>query len=289
MAYLFLLLLLASLVLLVIGLFNPAKVLFGSKINPTRINIAALYTCAAAISLGLMVAVLPEEEEEEEKKESVPTTPVVTVKSQSDTAHNEVPANPAASWVSAITLSLPLHGSDYSFPATIQDLQTQTVKNVFTIRKEAYAPLEKEDGVKISFTVTITNPYDKDLVFPFDTDFYLGHPENAAFTNNTQRKSGCSCDANHYCKIYTAAGKLLDKGKFDRSCSNRFDPCIPFAPYESKTFTIRFSDPVRAGTKNVWLHGFNLQKDPDKRYRQDKGWFLNLEEQKFSSRDTTIR
>lgn len=252
-------------------------------------NVAALYSCTAVISLGLMIAVLPDEEKENKATTVSTNAPTPIAEKLTASPVSAEPTKPIELWSSITTLNIPMPGSDYSFPVTLQDLQTKLVKNVFTTRKEAYAPLEKEDGVKISFTVTITNPYDKNLVFPFETSFYLGHPENANFTSPTQRNGGCRCDANHYNKIYTADGKLLDERKFDKSCNSLSLPCIPFGPHETKSFIVRFNDPVRISAKNVWLHGLGLQKNPNKRSREDKGWFLNIEERKFSSRDTTIR
>src|ERR1700742_2841719 len=128
MEYFFLILFLASLVFLVIGLFNPQKSMFWNPLEATRKKTAILYGCSALLSFGLMAAVLPEVETPAENAGET----VITAKKESETKKipDTASTTPPAQWTSSIELTEKLPGSDYAFPVTIENLQTKRVKGV---------------------------------------------------------------------------------------------------------------------------------------------------------------
>lgn len=275
---------LAAIILLVIGLFNPSKAMFWVKTPVTRKKAATFYGWITLLSLILFVTALPEDPKTVETSMATETT------TAPDTAKISapVPATFTKNWQPSISMEMELPGSDYKFPVVIEIIKTSRSRNAFKTRKEKYGPLENEDGLLLSFSFTITNPYDKELAFPLDATFYLAHPDDSAFIENTQRIGACYCNANHYSEILTSSGIALDKMNLERGCSGGIYPCIPFGPNESKTFKVRFKDPVRSSVKNIWLHGLGRSEWVGKKRKEDRGWFLDLDQLQLSQ-ETFIR
>jgi hypothetical protein len=78
--------------------------------------------------------------------------------------------------------------SDYKYLAEISEIQTEIIKNAITVKEDKYSVEKKIDGYRISLTLSIKNPYKKEMIVPFYDDIFITSENNKSFSNSKDFK-----------------------------------------------------------------------------------------------------
>ena len=66
-----------------------------------------------------------------------------------------------------------LFDGEYAYDVTVKDIILTPVKDAFEVTKEKYGVPEKVDGLKLTFSFDITNPYNREMQMPFPEYFEI--------------------------------------------------------------------------------------------------------------------
>lgn len=171
--------------------------------------------------------------------------------------------------------------SDYSYKVKITGIDTKSVKDAFTTKADDYSVPEKVDGYLLGITFSMTNPYDKEMMAPVPSYYYITSGNDEWFSASTTRHKDCHCDIDNSTKVTNDAGKELyeiAEGKCGYS-----DYCIRFQPKETKNFKINFTDPIISRVKTIAFWGFDRKwKNPDYTRDQDCGLMLDIDKKEIT-------
>ena len=75
----------------------------------------------------------------------------------------------------------PLLNSDYVFQIEINGIDTKVKRDAFTHQDDQYSPKQKVDGYILKVKYKMTNPYDKVIMAPVPTYYYIGRLDKKYF------------------------------------------------------------------------------------------------------------
>jgi hypothetical protein len=167
--------------------------------------------------------------------------------------------------------------SDYKYLAEISEIQTEIIKNAITVKEDKYSVEKKIDGYRISLTLSIKNPYKKEMIVPFYDDIFITSENNKSFSNSKDFKK-------RFGEIIKPRIVYKENNK---SIINYEDckggiACIHYKPLETKQFKLFFDNEVEIDVKNVVFLGFDLTHDDESNSGySEKGLIINIDQKKI--------
>ena len=275
MAYVFTLLLLVFIILLIIGFINPQRSLFWYPGDRTKKNSLRIYSIASVITIVLLVITIPALPEE--KKETATVKETVVAPSVGDTT---LKTDGPFSATAVCDYKLP--GSNYTFRIIVGGIKTDPLKDVFNIKPDEYSPAEKKDGYELSFTYSITNPYEKELICPLPTSFYIAAANKKFFSNSVTWSTACECDVNRSTTIKPDDGRGMENLSDPGECGIYSQYCVAIKAGETRMFNVKFDDPIIASQKTLLLWGFSRSEKTNRKIPYDKCWIVDIDRKEFT-------
>lgn len=177
---------------------------------------------------------------------------------------------------SSFEITLP--DSNYKYFIEISEIQTELVKNAITYKEDKYSVTKKKDGYRLSLTLSIKNPYEKEMIVPFYDDIYITSENNESFSNSKDFKK-------RFGEIIKPRIVYKDNEKsiinYDDNCNGGI-ACIHYKPMETKQFKLYFENEIEIDVKNVVFFGFNLthNEESNSGYKE-KGLIINIDQKKI--------
>ncbi len=153
--------------------------------------------------------------------------------------------------------SYPLLNSSYVFQIEISGIETEVKKDAFVHQEDQYSPKQKVDGYILKVKFRMTNPYDKVIMAPVPTYYYIGTLDKKYFSASTTFHRDCQCDIDNSTDLTDLKGTGI-YSLSDGRCGYD-DPCVKFEPKETKEFVITFTDPVYNDVRQLIFSGFHRQ------------------------------
>ena len=178
-----------------------------------------------------------------------------TKKSESTNVSEPTPRKEEPRDYSEIDYKLPR--TDYLYKVKIVDFQTVLVKDAFTMKAGEYAIPTKENGYLLSIKYTMLNPYSTEMMAPVPIDYWISSSGGQFFSSSTFGSRYCNCEIDSQTALTTEDGVDLSKLSEER-CGN-FDYCVKFKPNETKTFIVKFDNPIYWKVKELMFHSFGLE------------------------------
>lgn len=163
--------------------------------------------------------------------------------------------------------------SDFAYDIKITDINFKSVPKVFEITKEKYGITKNEDGLLLSISFDITNPYDREMNTPFPNYFEITAPEFESLDNFIYSKS-CRCHINNSFSITDNNKKPLSEFSKYTDASIGRQLLVNFKAKETKHLIINFEEPFPKTINVVTLIGFN------KHFRVEKDYYNLTDEEK---------
>lgn len=151
----------------------------------------------------------------------------------------------------------PLLNSDYVFQIEINGIDTKVKRDAFTHQDDQYSPKQKVDGYILKVKYKMTNPYDKVIMAPVPTYFYIGRLDKKYFSASTTYNRECQCDIDNSTDLTDTKGKGI-YSLSDGRCGYD-DPCIKFEAKESKEFIVTFTEPIYKDINQLIFSSFHRQ------------------------------
>ena len=151
--------------------------------------------------------------------------------------------------------------SKYVYTVKINEITTEIVKNAFTIKEDKYSVGTKKDGYTLSLSISITNPYDKEMNnIPFPENNFITSTNKEHFTeiSSYKKRIGEIIEP----KITDDKNKKL-KSKVNSDCPG-YSLCLNFMPKETKNFKLYFESPILPNIKTLTLVGYRLKIEYEK-------------------------
>jgi len=182
-------------------------------------------------------------------KQAIDTTIIQeNIVAQDTTSQNTIPTDYSK-------FSYPLLNSDYVFQIEISGIETEIKKDAFTHQDDQYSSKEKVDGYILKIRYKMTNPYDKVMMAPVPTYYYVGTLDRTYFSASTTYDRDCQCDIDNSIDFTDTKGENI-YSLSDGKCGYD-EPCVRFEPNETKEFIVTFTDPIYSGVKQLIFAGFH--------------------------------
>lgn len=172
-----------------------------------------------------------------------------------------------------------LPDSKYVYNVKINEISTEIVKNAFTVKEDKYSVGTKKDGYNLSLSISITNPYDKEMNnIPFPENTCITSTNKEYFTNKSTYKKRIGDRIEP--KITDEKNKTI-KSKTYADCPGYY-LCLNFKPKETKTFKLKFESPILESVKNLTLVGYrlNIEYEKDELFLDKMGLIIDIDKKK---------
>ena len=150
--------------------------------------------------------------------------------------------------------------SEYKYSIKITSIETEMIKNAFSIKEDKYSIETKKDGYKLALNISITNPYDKEMQnIPFPYSFCITSKNQEFFSNNSIRikKIGNTIIPN-IIDDKKRKIKLIHSREYVQDIVS-----LNFKPNEIKNFKLEYESPILIEIKNLILVDFELKENAD--------------------------
>lgn len=172
--------------------------------------------------------------------------------------------------------------SDLAYDIKITNINFKSLPNSFEFTKEKYGVAEKEDGLLLSISFDITNPYDKEMNTPFPEYFEITAPEFKGLHNFIYSKS-CHCYLSNSFIITDDKKRPLNEFSKYTDASIGRQLLVNFKANETRHIVINFQEPFPSKVKELILIGFN------KHFREEKDFnSLNDDEKQIYLADKNL-
>lgn len=172
-----------------------------------------------------------------------------------------------------------LPDSKYVYNVKINEISTEIVKNAFTIKEDKYSVGTEKDGYNLTLSISITNPYDKEMnniPFPENTCITSTNKEHFTENGSYKKKIGEIIEP----KITDDKNKKI-KSKINIDCPG-YKLCLNFMPKETKNFKLNFESPILPNIKTLTLIGYrlNIEYEKDELFLDKMGIIIDIDKKK---------
>jgi hypothetical protein len=175
--------------------------------------------------------------------------------------------------------SYSLLNSNYVFQIEISGIETKIKKEAFVHKEDQYSPKVKVDGYILKVKYKMTNPYDKVIMVPVPTYYYIGTLNKKYFSAFTTYSRDCQCDIDNSTDLTDIKSKSIFSLS-DGLCGYN-DPCVKFEAKETKEFVVTFTNPIYKDATQLIFSSFHRQKQNSNSTRQlDIVLLLDIEKKK---------
>lgn len=169
--------------------------------------------------------------------------------------------------------------SDYHFEVSFLGIETETVANAFTSKKDEYSVPQDVDGYKLIIKFQMRNPYDKEMMASVPKYHYITSANKEYFSGSTTYSRSCGCEIDNSARVTDNKGKGIIfqvKGK----CGYSGDYCIRFGPNETKEFHVSFRDPIIETVRQIVYVSFHRSWKGKTGNSRDLGWLIDIDQNK---------
>lgn len=146
--------------------------------------------------------------------------------------------------------------SNYTYKIKIVGIETILVEDAFTTKADEYSIPTKESGYLLSIKYTMTNPYEKEMMALVPEYYWISSNNGQFFTASTASHRDCQCEIDNQTTNTNEKGMELSK-LTEGSCGYGY--CLKFMSKETKTFIIKFDDPIYWKVNEIMFHSFGLK------------------------------
>jgi len=169
--------------------------------------------------------------------------------------------------------------SEYKYSIKITGIETESIKNAFSIKEDKYSVETKKDGYKLSLNISITNLYNKEMQnIPFPNSFCITSQNQEFFSNNTiRRKRIGDIIVPIIFDEKQPKLKLINSRDYDQDIVS-----LNFKPNETKNFMLEYESPILNEVKKLILVDFKLKENNINEMENEiKGLIIDTENKKI--------
>lgn len=169
--------------------------------------------------------------------------------------------------------------SKYVYDVKINEISTEIVKNAFTIKEDKYSVGTKKNGYRLTISISITNPYDKEMNnIPFPENNYIASTKKEDFTEDFsyEKRFGDIIKP----KITDEKNNKIES-IVNSDCLG-YNLCLNFKPKETKNFKLNFESPILSNVKILTLVGYrlNIEYEKDELFLDKTGIIIDVDKKK---------